>query len=60
MVTDVWNPWTRAGGVLRSGPAATSWATNHVDVVSFGLNGSLYRNIRMDETWSGHVLVEDL
>ena len=56
--------WTSLGGTLTSGPAATSWASNRLDVFARGSNNSLLHSFWTGSQWSpwedlGGVLTSD-
>lgn len=47
------SPWSSLGGVFLSGPAASSWAANRIDVWSRGSDNQLWQDTYNGSTWGG-------
>jgi outer membrane protein assembly factor BamB len=45
--------WTSLGGILASGPDASSWGASHTDAFVQGLDGQLYHDWFNGTTWQG-------
>ena len=46
-------PWSSMGGVLASGPDASSWGANRVDVFAVGTDRGLWQNAWNGTAWGG-------
>jgi spore germination protein YaaH len=46
-------PWSSLGGVFLSGPAASSWASNRIDVWGRGSDNQLWQDTYNGSTWGG-------
>src|SRR5207249_1890474 len=50
-------PWSSLGGAVTSGAAATSWASNRVDVFVRGTDSATYQNTWNGTAWAGWKLL---